>query len=272
MGSDPPLSVELIESLPYVQLLALMGESNLPPGGFKTIHRLISFCTLGVHSNVLHAGCNAGFLSRELARISGCRVTGIDIAPEMVDAATRRASSEGLDGRVRHECRDMRDTQFQAETFDVTLSGGALAFVVDQPRAIEEWIRVTRPYGILADAELYYREPAPESLREKVSRIIGAQVPAYNKSYWPALFSRLELVPYACYDEPVQVRTEAEVFAYCDRMVEWRASHENDAVQAALRSRIRECFLTFNENLAYMSYQVLAYRRLPKGSEPFLFI
>jgi hypothetical protein len=55
-------------------------------------------------------------------------------------------------------------------------------------------------------------------------------------------------------------------------MVEWRASHENDAVQAALRSRIRECFLTFNENLAYMSYQVLAYRRLPKGSEPFLFI
>ena len=255
----------------YVELLATLSESNLPPGGLATIRELITLCHLGPHSTVLHAGCNAGFLSREIARLSGARVTAIDISPDMVAAAERRARSEGLDGQVRHERADMRAMGFPDGSFSVTLSGGALAFVIDQPRAILEWIRVTRPYGIVADAELFYHAPAPADLRRRVAEIIGVPVPEYTADSWRDLFARPELLPYAYREARHPTRTPDDVKAYCRRLVDFQARDWDAAARDALRRRLEACFLTFNENLSYMSYAVMVFRRLPDEAEPLLF-
>jgi SAM-dependent methyltransferase len=267
---DCPTAGEIL-SLPYVELLALLGESNQPPGGFDTIRRLIVNCHLGPHTNVLHAGCNAGFLSRELARLSGCTITGIDISERMAEAANRRARAEGLEGRARYENRDMRDTRFGAATFDVTLSGGALAFVVDQPRAVREWLRVTKPFGLVADSELFYREDPPDSVRGRVSSIIGVEVPVYRESDWRGLFTHDLLAPYYSHVAGVQTRTADEVRAYCRKMIDFCASGWEAGAQEALFERLADVFLTFNENLKYMGYIVLVYRRLPDNSEPMLY-
>jgi SAM-dependent methyltransferase len=270
-SSSPSPTAAEIRSLPYVELLAMLGESNLPPGGFDSIHRLIGSCHLGPHSRVLHAGCNAGFLTRELARLSGATVTGIDISPAMAEAAARRAEEEGLAARVRHQCMDMRQTGFAAASFDVTLSGGALAFVVEQPRAVSEWIRVTRPFGILADAELYYDRPPPDRLRQEVARLIGVPVPCYTRRAWEDLFRRPELVGYVQHDAPASHRSDEEVKAYCRRMVALRAGQWAPEAREVLYRRLEECFLIFNENLAHMRYLVMSFRRLPDDAEPLLY-
>jgi len=62
-----PTSEEIIGA-PYVDLLAMLGESNLPPGGLPTVRDLAHNLHLRPGIKALHAGCNTGFLSSELAR------------------------------------------------------------------------------------------------------------------------------------------------------------------------------------------------------------
>ena len=66
----PELSVEQVKQLPYVQLLAAIRKSSKPAGGIDTVRRLVVNCHLRPGIRVLHAGCNVGFVSRELARLS----------------------------------------------------------------------------------------------------------------------------------------------------------------------------------------------------------
>lgn len=261
-----------IYAWPYVKLLAMLGESNLPPGGLDTIRRLAINCHLRPGMNALHTGCNAGFLSREIARRSGCNVTGIDISPDMVEAAQRRAAEEDLTALVTHQEQDMRAMSFEGKMFDVVFSGGALAFVDGHRKAIEEWIRVVRPYGLLADAEFFYHTEPPKTLLDQVSRIIEVEVPHYSPEYWPSVFKHKLLQPYHRYEENAISHSEEEVELYCDRMLAFVAPSWSPSAQRALRERWLNTISVFNENMKYLGYSFLVYRRVTEKDEPQLFI
>ncbi|PCH53987.1 MAG: hypothetical protein COC22_01160 [Flavobacteriaceae bacterium] len=267
-----PLTASDVNDIPYVELLAYLGESNRPPGGNDTIRRLLVDCHMRPGLRVLHAGCNAGFLSRELGRRSGAQVLGIDISANMVHSANRRAKLEGLADRVRHEHRDMRRTELPAESFDIVVSGGALAFVDGQREAVNEWIRLTKGHGLIGDAELYYRDQPSDALRARVSEAIGVVVPCYDRSHWDYVFGSEFLEPYHIVDRPASTRTDAEISRYCENMVRWRASGWDGAAQRALFERLVYLFRLFNENLSHMDYTVRIYRRLRPHDEPALFI
>ena len=266
------ISKNEIATLPYVDLLALLGESNRPPGGMDSVRRIIVNCHLRPGVEILHAGCNAGFLSREIARLSGCKAMGIDINKNMVDAARERSQSEGIAGLVTYEQQDMRAMKFPDHSFDVTLSGGALAFVNGQRSAVEEWVRVTRPYGLVADVELYYRTRVPPKTRDKVSSIIGVEVPEYRLNDWLSVFDHPLLEPYYRFEGAVRTRTADDVLHYCERMAAYRAASWEADAREMLVSRLSEAFSTFNENLSYMGYVILIYRRVDVNSEPALFV
>lgn len=263
---------EKVRELPYVELLARLGESNRPPGGIDTVRRLIVNCHLRPGMRVLHAGCNAGFLSRELARLAGCNVLGIDISRAMVAAANERAAQEHLSHLVQHENHDMRTMHLDGRSFDVVLSGGALAFVEGQRQAVEQWIQVARPGGLLADAELYYRDLPPHHILDAVSTAIGVPVPRYDRGYWASLFTHELLEPYYQYEQSVRVYTDDEVKRYCQRMVTFAAEPWSPASQSALYDRLVDLFSLFNENLTYMNYTVFVYRRVTENAEPALFM
>ena len=119
-------TVDDVRRLPYVELLALIAESNMPPGGMDSVRRLALNCHLRPENSVLHAGCNTGFLAREMARLSGCHVTGVDVSQAMVD---RAEAMSGVGNRVKFVKQDMTNMDLPDQSFDVTMSGGALAFV-----------------------------------------------------------------------------------------------------------------------------------------------
>lgn len=265
-------SAEKVRELPYVELLARLSESNRPPGGIDTVRRFIVNCHLRPGIQVLHAGCNAGFLSRELARLAGCSVLGIDISRTMVAAANERAEKEQLSHLVHHEHHDMRTLHLDGRSFDVVLSGGALAFVEGHHQAVKQWIRVVKPFGLLADAELYYRDLPPQHILDAVSASIGVPVPCYERGYWESIFTHELLEPYYHYENAVKVCSDDEVKRYCRRMVAFSAREWSSAAQEALYERLRGLFTLFNENLKYMSYSVFIYRRVAEDAEPALYV
>jgi SAM-dependent methyltransferase len=197
---------------------------------------------------------------------------GIDISPDMAAAANDRARIEGLTHLVRYESRDMRASGLDADSFDVVLSGGALAFVIDQPRAVAEWLRVVKPYGLVANSELWYHAEPPQPLLDKVAALIGVPVPRYGRDHWLGLFESPLLQRWSLHEGEAGARSEDEVERYCDRMVQHIAGDWNETARDALNQRLLDIFRTFNENMKYLSYTFFAFRALPAGTEPLLYV
>jgi SAM-dependent methyltransferase len=255
-------TAEWLRKVDYVRLLAYLGESNLPPGGLNSVRRLINNTHLRPGMRILHAGSNAGFLSREIARRTGAEVVGIDISEEMVESATRLALREGM---------DMGKMEFPSGHFDVVISGGALAFVPDQRPAVTEWVRVLRPSGLLGDVEFYYRDSPPPELRKRISEAIGTPVREYRRHYWEELFQREDLQEYYLRDEEVPTRSPVNIAAYAKEMTRLKAIGWRPNAARTLEQRLQQLMMLFNENMKYMNYQIRVMRRKSAAEDPLLF-
>jgi ubiquinone/menaquinone biosynthesis C-methylase UbiE len=77
----------------------------------------------------------------------GVRLTGIDLSPEMLDIARRRADETGLDPDLREA--DAHELPFAEATFDSVVCTYSLCNIPDPHRAVGEMKRVLRPGGRL---------------------------------------------------------------------------------------------------------------------------
>ena len=150
--------------------------------------------------DALDVGCGTGFLSLELAKRSH-RVTGIDLAPAMLDMARQKAAEAGLD--IRFETGDAEQAPFPAGSFDLVISRHVLWTLPHPEAAIDDWIRVLRPGArlVVIDGAQYDVASAPprqENARNSTEyAAIGDQLPFYDgrpQSEIEALFRAKGLV------------------------------------------------------------------------------
>ena len=97
-------------------------------------------------ARALDLGCGDGNTALPLARL-GLDVTGIDIASNLVEAATRRAAEAGLE-HLTFEQGDASDLQgVDDDSFDLTLSCFGAMFAPKPFDVAREVVRVTKPGG-----------------------------------------------------------------------------------------------------------------------------
>jgi SAM-dependent methyltransferase len=94
----------------------------------------------------LDVACGTGAVTFRAAR-AGARVTGIDLAPALVETARRLAEEEGVE--VELEVGDAEALPYEDASFDVVSSSFGVMFAPDQRRAAAELARVCRPGGRL---------------------------------------------------------------------------------------------------------------------------
>ena len=100
--------------------------------------------------DILDVGCGTGSLALLLAG-AGHRVTGVDLAPRMVEQAEQKLASAGLPGRFLVGDAAVPPTGGQA--FDVVLSRHLLWTLPDPEAALREWATRLRPGGRLVLVE-----------------------------------------------------------------------------------------------------------------------
>jgi len=93
---------------------------------------------------VLDVACGSGNVALVAAR-RYCVVSGIDIAPNLIDRARVRAAAEGL--QIDFQVGDAQDLPFPDACFDVVTSVFGVMFAPDQQKAAGETLRVCRPGG-----------------------------------------------------------------------------------------------------------------------------
>jgi ubiquinone/menaquinone biosynthesis C-methylase UbiE len=161
---------------------------------------------------VIDVGCGWGGSLRKLAeRFRPERLVGFDIAPKMVEAATREAAQVRIAGGRAAEAiqADSAALPLPDASVDLLFCHQTFHHLVDQDRAIAEFFRVLKPGGKLLFAEstrryihswiirLLFRHPmemqktAPEYLA--LVRAAGFVVPESQVSYPFLWWSREDL-------------------------------------------------------------------------------
>jgi ubiquinone/menaquinone biosynthesis C-methylase UbiE len=97
---------------------------------------------------VLDVACGTGNTALT-ARARGAMVTGLDLTPELLVVARKRAAGEGY-GDIAWKEGDAENLPFADGTFDVVVSSCGLMFAPDQRKVADEVARVTKRGGRIA--------------------------------------------------------------------------------------------------------------------------
>lgn len=97
---------------------------------------------------VLDIACGTGNTAL-MARARGASVTGLDLTPELLAVARKRADDEGYDDITWQE-GDAENLPFPDGLFDVVVSSCGLMFAPDQQKVAGEVARVTKRGGCIA--------------------------------------------------------------------------------------------------------------------------
>lgn len=108
-------------------------------------------------TRVLDLGCGIGGPARYLAATFGCKVTGVDLSPSFVDAATYLSARCGLSGRVTFQVGDALRLPFDDAAFDTVFLQHVAMNIEDRHGLYREMRRMLTPGGRLAFYDLVLR-------------------------------------------------------------------------------------------------------------------
>ncbi|MCH8206499.1 MAG: class I SAM-dependent methyltransferase [Chloroflexi bacterium] len=116
---------------------------------------LVSRLAVGPHMLVLDVATGTGLVAMDLARTSGARVLGLDLAEGMIEQARRNLRSESLGSRVSLLRGRAEGLPFSDGSFDAVVFTFLLRYVDDPQATLTELARVLRPGGRMASLEFF---------------------------------------------------------------------------------------------------------------------
>jgi ubiquinone/menaquinone biosynthesis C-methylase UbiE len=140
----------------------LLGDS-FHPGGVRLTQRIGELLGLSPAAHVLDVAAGPGTSALHLAKIFGCRVTGIDLSEQNIFAARAGADAQGLSERVHFRLADAERLPFPDATFDAIVCECAFCTFPGKDSAAAEFARVLKVGGGVGIGDLTRTEaPLPE--------------------------------------------------------------------------------------------------------------
>ena len=157
-------------------------------GGLEATEALFGLCYIIKDSFVLDVGCGAGVTPVLLVKTFDCRVVGVDISQGMIERSKERAKRKGIADRVDLLVADAQDLPFDDNTFDAVITESVTAFPEDKQKAINEYVRVTKPGGYIGlNESTWLKFPPPPELVAWASKDLGANVKPLTSDEWTVL-------------------------------------------------------------------------------------
>lgn len=134
--------------------------------------RFLPWLAVPDRGHVLEVASGSGGPALHMARVLGCRVTGIDADGGGVATAVRMASETAMSERVGFQVADANAVlPFADETFDAVVCIDAMNHLRDRAAVLKEWRRVLRPGGhaLYTDPVVVTGPVTAEELKERSS-------------------------------------------------------------------------------------------------------
>ncbi len=105
---------------------------------------------LGPEARALDVACGAGGPSLAFVGRTGCRLVGVDIAPEGVASANAEAQKRGLADRAQFiVVAADQQLPFDDGAFDAVMCIDSICHFPDRHSALRDWARLLKPHGRL---------------------------------------------------------------------------------------------------------------------------
>jgi ubiquinone/menaquinone biosynthesis C-methylase UbiE len=180
-------------------------------GGLEATEALIELCHIGKGSYVLDVGSGVGATPCFIAKRYGCRVVGVDISPRMVERSRERAKREKVVDRVEFRVADAQDLPFEGDLFDAVITESVSAFPEDKQKAVDEYVRVTKPGGYVGLNETtWLKVPPPPEIVAWAQQDVGASVKPLTPDAWTWLLEAAGLREIVVKTYDVNVKDESK--------------------------------------------------------------
>lgn len=256
----------------YNELIGLVKETNRAPGGNRAIIKAIQDGFIDSSKKVLDIGTSTGVTSIELARMSGCHVTGIDINELSLEEARERSRKYSVENRTEFKKDDATNLSFADETFDIVFCGNVTSLVSDRKKAFSEYARVLKKGGLLIAIPMYYTKTPPEHMVEQVREAIQVQFDVQFQDDWINFFNsecfETFLMDHFQFDD-IEMNT---VSKFIDTIINRPHLQKLDCdALEALQKKYSDMMMLFRDNLAHMGFSIIFLRKesTPMDSELF---
>jgi 2-polyprenyl-3-methyl-5-hydroxy-6-metoxy-1,4-benzoquinol methylase len=145
---------------------------------------------------ILDFGCGEGQLATQMARL-GAIVWGIDISPELIELAQRRAELDGVEERAQFFACDILESPPEAASFDAVVCTDSLHHV-DLYAVAPVLARCLKPGGTFIAKEPVSLSPWFQAIRDRlpIARMASPgdrQLNGYDLRYLSSLFPKAEM-------------------------------------------------------------------------------
>lgn len=181
----------------------------------RDLAAIVELLDLAPGARALDLGCGPGWTSCFLARM-GYRVTGLDLAPDMITLARRRAAREQVTDLTEFRVADSEQFNFPSE-YDAVLVYDTLhhtqaetAVLANCYRALKPggkilvaepgWLHGKRARGVTAELGVTERGFAPRQLQRALARVGFRQIRRYVPTYRAFMDSPVAALRTALYD------------------------------------------------------------------------
>ena len=179
-------------------------------GGLEATEALLKLCHISKGKYVLDVGCGVGVTPVFIAKRYGCRMVGVDISEGMVERSKERANRERLTDRVEFRVADAQDLPFDDNSFDAVITESVTAFPEDKQKAVNEYVRVTKPGGYVGlNESTWLKVPPPPELVIWASQDLGANVKPLTSNEWVGLLETAGLIELVVKTYEINVKDEA---------------------------------------------------------------
>jgi ubiquinone/menaquinone biosynthesis C-methylase UbiE len=128
----------------------------------------------------------------------------------MVERSKERAQREGVADRVEFRVADAQDLPFEGDLFDAVITESVTAFPEDKQRAVNEYVRVTKPGGYVGlNESAWLKVPPPPELVAWASQDLGANVKPLTSGEWVGLLESAGLREIVLKTYEINVQNEA---------------------------------------------------------------
>lgn len=157
-------------------------------GGMEATEKLIELCHISKEKYVLEVGCGVGVTPVFIAKNMGCKIVGVDISEGMVRRSEERVRRERLTDKVEFRIADAQNLPFEDNCFDAVITESVTVFPEDKQKAVNEYVRVTKPGGYIGLNEAtWLKIPPPPELVSWASQDLGANVKPSTSDEWAGL-------------------------------------------------------------------------------------